>query len=85
MKNKMNAAVVEQFGRPLVFQEWDIPSPGPGQILVAVGAFEVLAQPCSRVESGCDVHRDPPQVVVWKLLLEVDAVIVASGGYCLSS
>jgi hypothetical protein len=24
----MHAAVVEQFGKPLMFQEWDIPSPG---------------------------------------------------------
>ena len=28
MARKMNAAVVEQFGKPLVLQEWDIPSPG---------------------------------------------------------
>ena len=33
MARKMNAAVVEQFGKPLLLQEWDIPSPGPGQIL----------------------------------------------------
>jgi hypothetical protein len=50
------------------------------QVRVAVSAFEVLAKPGCRVDSGRDVHRDPPQVVVWKLLLEVDAVIVASGG-----
>ena len=34
MAGTMHAAVVEQFGKPLVFQEWDIPSPGAGQILV---------------------------------------------------
>jgi alcohol dehydrogenase, propanol-preferring len=34
MTQKMKAAVVEQFSKPLVFQEWDIPTPGPGQILV---------------------------------------------------
>jgi D-arabinose 1-dehydrogenase-like Zn-dependent alcohol dehydrogenase len=30
----MHAAVVEHFGKPLVLKEVDIPSPGPGQILV---------------------------------------------------
>ncbi len=34
MPNKMHAAVVEQFGTPLALRDWDIPVPGPGQILV---------------------------------------------------
>jgi propanol-preferring alcohol dehydrogenase len=38
---KMQAAVVEQFGKPLVLQEWDIPTPGPGQILVKTEACGV--------------------------------------------
>ncbi len=41
MTRKMHAAVVEQFGKPLVFQEWDIPVPGPGQILVKTEACGV--------------------------------------------
>jgi propanol-preferring alcohol dehydrogenase len=41
MIRKMHAAVVEQFGKPLVFQEWDIPTPGPGQILVKTEACGV--------------------------------------------
>lgn len=41
MTNKMQAAVVEQFGKPLVIQEWDIPAPGPGQILVKTEACGV--------------------------------------------
>ena len=41
MARKMQAAVVEQFGKPLVLQEWDIPSPGPGQILVKTEACGV--------------------------------------------
>jgi propanol-preferring alcohol dehydrogenase len=41
MTRKMQAAVVEQFGKPLVLQEWDIPSPGPGQILVKTEACGV--------------------------------------------
>ena len=41
MASKMNVAVVEQFGQPLVLQEWDIPSPGAGQILVKTEACGV--------------------------------------------
>jgi propanol-preferring alcohol dehydrogenase len=32
--SKMHVAMVEHFKKPLVLREWDIPSPGPGQILV---------------------------------------------------
>lgn len=38
MPRKMQAAVVEQFGKPLVPREWDIPVPGPGQIVVKTEA-----------------------------------------------
>ncbi len=41
MANKMHAAVVEQFGKPLLLQEWDIPSPGAGQVLVKTEACGV--------------------------------------------
>jgi propanol-preferring alcohol dehydrogenase len=41
MARRMHAAVVEQFGKPLVFQEWDIPSPGENQILVKTEACGV--------------------------------------------
>jgi len=37
----MQAAVVEQFGSPLVLREWETPSPGPGQILVKTEACGV--------------------------------------------
>jgi propanol-preferring alcohol dehydrogenase len=37
----MHAAVVEQFGKPLMFRELDIPTPGPGQILVKTEACGV--------------------------------------------
>jgi propanol-preferring alcohol dehydrogenase len=37
----MKAAVVEAFGEPLVLREWEIPSPGPGQILVRTEACGV--------------------------------------------
>ncbi|NEU14813.1 alcohol dehydrogenase AdhP [Methylobacterium sp. BTF04] len=41
MAGKMQAAVVTAFAKPLEFQEWDIPTPGPGQILVKTEACGV--------------------------------------------
>ena len=41
MTRTMHAAVVEQFGKPLIFREVDIPTPGPGQILVKTEACGV--------------------------------------------
>jgi len=41
MVSKMHAAFVEQFGKPLVLRECDIPTPGPGQILVKTEACGV--------------------------------------------
>ncbi len=41
MPLKMHAAVVEQFGKPLQIQEWDVPSPGAGQVLVKTEACGV--------------------------------------------
>ena len=41
MATKMQAAVVRAFGKPLSLEEWDIPSPGPGQILVKTEACGV--------------------------------------------
>src|SRR6202789_2125197 len=41
MAKKMQAAFVERFGKPLVLMEVDIPTPGPGQILVKTEACGV--------------------------------------------
>ncbi|NPD66800.1 alcohol dehydrogenase AdhP (plasmid) [Lichenicola cladoniae] len=41
MALKMQVAVVERLGKKLVLQEWDIPTPGPGQILVKTEACGV--------------------------------------------
>ncbi len=41
MARQMQAAVVEQFGKPLVLREWDVPTPGPGQIVVKTEACGV--------------------------------------------
>jgi len=41
MTRKMQAAQVEHFGQALVFKELDVPTPGPGQILVKTEACGV--------------------------------------------
>jgi len=41
MMKKMHVAMVENFKKPLVLREWDIPTPGPGQILVKTEACGV--------------------------------------------
>lgn len=41
METKMLAAVVESFGQPLVMRHLDIPTPGPGMILIKVEACGV--------------------------------------------
>lgn len=41
MADKMRAAVVERFGEPLVLRDWDLPTPGPGQIVVKTEACGV--------------------------------------------
>ena len=69
MTRTMHAAVVEQFGKPLMFREWDIPTPGPGQILVKTEACGVChtdlhaatgdwpVKPKAPVHSGPRSHR----------------------------
>lgn len=41
MTLKMQAAFVERFNQPLVLRECDVPTPGPGQILVKTEACGV--------------------------------------------
>lgn len=41
MTHTMQAAQVEQFGQPLVIRDLEIPTPGPGQILVKIEACGV--------------------------------------------
>jgi propanol-preferring alcohol dehydrogenase len=41
MSEKMKAAVVEAFDQPLIVREWDIPVPGPRQILIKTKACGV--------------------------------------------
>ena len=41
MGRKMKAAIVEELGKPLVLREIDIPTPGPGEILIKLEACGV--------------------------------------------
>jgi propanol-preferring alcohol dehydrogenase len=41
MARTMHVAAVTEFGKPLVQQEWEVPSPGPGEILVKTEACGV--------------------------------------------
>ncbi len=55
--DRFSAKYVEAFGRPLSMQEWAIPSPGPGQILVrteACGVYHTDLHPGLHA-----AHRDP--------------------------
>jgi propanol-preferring alcohol dehydrogenase len=60
MTRKMHAAVVEQFGKPLVFREYDIPTPGPGQILVKTEACGVCHTDLHAAKGDWPVKPTPP-------------------------
>jgi D-arabinose 1-dehydrogenase-like Zn-dependent alcohol dehydrogenase len=49
MPLKMHAAVVEQFGKPLQLQEWDVPAPTAGQILVKTELAAYATPICMRL------------------------------------
>ena len=61
MTRKMQAAIVEQFGKPLTLQEWDIPTPGPGQILVKTEGLRRLP------------YRSPRRP--WRLAVEAETAL----------
>jgi len=60
MPAKMHAAVVEQFGKPLVFRDYDIPTPGPGQILVKTEACGVCHTDLHAAKGDWPVKPTPP-------------------------
>jgi propanol-preferring alcohol dehydrogenase len=60
MSAKMHAAVVEQFGKPLVFREYDIPTPGAGQILVKTEACGVCHTDLHAAKGDWPVKPAPP-------------------------
>ncbi len=60
MSSKMQAAVVEQFGKPLVLCEWDVPTPGPGQILVKTEACGVCHTDLHAANGDWPLKPTPP-------------------------
>jgi propanol-preferring alcohol dehydrogenase len=60
MARHMYAAVVTEFGKPLVLQEWDIPTPGPGQILIKTEACGVCHTDLHAARGDWPVKPTPP-------------------------
>jgi propanol-preferring alcohol dehydrogenase len=60
MVKKMHAAVVVEFGKPLVFREVDIPAPGPGQILIKTEACGVCHTDLHAANGDWPVKPAPP-------------------------
>jgi propanol-preferring alcohol dehydrogenase len=60
MTRTMHAAVVVAFGRPLEFREYDIPTPGPGEILVKTEACGVCHTDLHAANGDWPVKPNPP-------------------------
>jgi propanol-preferring alcohol dehydrogenase len=60
MTQTMQAAVVTQFGQPLVLREWNIPGPGPGQILVKTEACGVCHTDLHAANGDWPLKPTPP-------------------------
>lgn len=60
MTNRMQAAFVERFGEPLVLRECEIPSPGPGQILVKTEACGVCHTDLHAARGDWPLKPTPP-------------------------
>jgi propanol-preferring alcohol dehydrogenase len=56
----MHAAVVEHFGKPLVFREVPIPTPGPGEILIKTEACGVCHTDLHAANGDWPVKPVPP-------------------------
>jgi propanol-preferring alcohol dehydrogenase len=59
-KKQMQAAVVEEFGKPLALREWDIPTPGAGQILVKTEACGVCHTDLHAANGDWPLKPKPP-------------------------
>jgi alcohol dehydrogenase, propanol-preferring len=60
MSKTMQAAVVHEFGKPLVIEETAIPTPGPGQILVKIAATGVCHTDLHAASGDWPVKPQPP-------------------------
>jgi propanol-preferring alcohol dehydrogenase len=56
----MHAAVVEEFGKPLVLREWDVPTAGPGQIVVKTEACGVCHTDLHAANGDWPLKPNPP-------------------------
>lgn len=60
MPKTMRAAVVREFGKPLVIEEVKVPEVGPGQILVKIAATGVCHTDLHAAEGDWPVKPSPP-------------------------
>ncbi|WP_019939549.1 alcohol dehydrogenase AdhP [Bordetella sp. FB-8] len=60
MSSTMKAAVVREFGKPLVFEEVPVPMPGPGRILVKIAAAGVCHTDLHAAGGDWPVKPKPP-------------------------
>lgn len=60
MSKTMKAAVVREFGKPLIIEEVAVPAIGPGQILVKIAATGVCHTDLHAVEGDWPVKPKPP-------------------------
>ena len=60
MSKTMQAAIVREFGKPLIIEETAIPTPGPGQILVKIAATGVCHTDLHAVSGDWPVKPQPP-------------------------
>jgi propanol-preferring alcohol dehydrogenase len=60
MQSTMKAAVVREFGKPLLIEEVQVPRPGPGQILVKIAATGVCHTDLHAAEGDWPVKPNPP-------------------------
>jgi propanol-preferring alcohol dehydrogenase len=74
MARKMQAAVVEEFGKPLILREIDIPAPGAGQILVKTEACGVCHTDLHAADGDWPVKPVPPFIPGHEAIGRVAAV-----------
>jgi len=74
MARKMQAAVVEEFGKPLILREIDITAPGAGQILVKTEACGVCHTDLHAADGDWPVKPVPPFIPGHEAIGRVAAV-----------
>ena len=74
MAGLMQAAIVEQFGKPLVLREISVPTPGPGQILVKTEACGVCHTDLHAAKGDWPLKPKPPFIPGHEAIGRVAAV-----------